>query len=310
MKNIFRSYSILPCYHIVSDLDVPHVKHLYPIKSVKQFCDEIDFLCKNFNMVGIDEIVKGSKKRMAHLTFDDGYRECHDVIMPILLEKGIPATFFVCTDFIDNRHLHNRCVMSLLYDKVSKIKDQKILNELSLLAGNYKSLRDWLLSFDTLRDDLIERLCEIVEVDIQGYLSEKKPYLSDYQIHDMVKKGFTIGSHGKNHINFRHLNLESQVNEAISTSKYISERYNQEKRYFAFPYEDLSISNEFYLRIQDDIDFTFGTAGYFKDHPLNSFQRIWMESGDNQNIEAYLSFKYRQKMLRVLIESKDYISRV
>ena len=52
------------------------------------------------------EAVEGSGKldrRCLHLTFDDGFRELHDVVAPILLRKGIPATFFVNSAFIDNK---------------------------------------------------------------------------------------------------------------------------------------------------------------------------------------------------------------
>lgn len=33
------------------------------------------------------------------ITFDDGYRDCHDVALPILREAGVPATFFIPTSY-------------------------------------------------------------------------------------------------------------------------------------------------------------------------------------------------------------------
>ena len=42
------------------------------------------------------------------LTFDDGLSECYQVVAPILKEKGIPATFFLCSAFVDNHELAYR----------------------------------------------------------------------------------------------------------------------------------------------------------------------------------------------------------
>lgn len=39
------------------------------------------------------------------LTFDDGYRSCVDVVLPILLHLGIPATFFIPTAFPEQSSL-------------------------------------------------------------------------------------------------------------------------------------------------------------------------------------------------------------
>jgi peptidoglycan/xylan/chitin deacetylase (PgdA/CDA1 family) len=40
------------------------------------------------------------------VTFDDGYRSCRDVVLPILRELGVPATFFIATGFAAERKLY------------------------------------------------------------------------------------------------------------------------------------------------------------------------------------------------------------
>ncbi len=37
------------------------------------------------------------------LTFDDGTADWPDVVMPMLLERGLPATFYVSTDFVERQ---------------------------------------------------------------------------------------------------------------------------------------------------------------------------------------------------------------
>jgi peptidoglycan/xylan/chitin deacetylase (PgdA/CDA1 family) len=40
------------------------------------------------------------------VTFDDGYRDNHDVALPILLRHGVRATFFIAVDYVRERRLY------------------------------------------------------------------------------------------------------------------------------------------------------------------------------------------------------------
>src|SRR5687768_8144112 len=109
---------ILPFYHIVSNEECPHIKNLYRVKTTAQFESDLDFLLQHYTAISINElnhVVEGKfkNKKIFFLSFDDGLREVHDVIAPILLRKGLPATFFLNADFIDNRALMFRYKVSL-----------------------------------------------------------------------------------------------------------------------------------------------------------------------------------------------------
>lgn len=49
--------------------------------------------------------------RAACVTFDDGYADNAEVALPILRKLGLPATFFVATDFIDGGRMWNDSVI-------------------------------------------------------------------------------------------------------------------------------------------------------------------------------------------------------
>ena len=59
------------------------------------------------------------------LTFDDGFREITEIIAPLLLRKGIPATFFLATAFLDNKEmaLHNK--FSVLIEHINKLPRER-----------------------------------------------------------------------------------------------------------------------------------------------------------------------------------------
>jgi peptidoglycan/xylan/chitin deacetylase (PgdA/CDA1 family) len=62
--------------------------------------------------VSLDELCAALRKprsrrvpRLAALTFDDGYRDNHDVVYPLLSSLGIPFAIYVATSFADRAHV-------------------------------------------------------------------------------------------------------------------------------------------------------------------------------------------------------------
>jgi peptidoglycan/xylan/chitin deacetylase (PgdA/CDA1 family) len=67
-------------------------------------------LARHFSIVGLEELRGWLAGRplpasSALITFDDGYRDCHDVALPILLRHGIKAVFFVTTGYVTDRRV-------------------------------------------------------------------------------------------------------------------------------------------------------------------------------------------------------------
>jgi peptidoglycan/xylan/chitin deacetylase (PgdA/CDA1 family) len=74
-----------------------------------EFAWQIELIHRHFSVIGIDDVlrfVQGDRALPPNpvlLTFDDGYRSCHDVALPILLRFGARAAFFVSTDHVGRR---------------------------------------------------------------------------------------------------------------------------------------------------------------------------------------------------------------
>lgn len=72
------------------------------------FRAQMEMVRERFQVVGPEDLIEsgGSDRRpRAVVTFDDGYRDNHDVALPILQELGIPAAFFLPTDFLERPRL-------------------------------------------------------------------------------------------------------------------------------------------------------------------------------------------------------------
>jgi len=72
---------ILPYYHVVSDHEIPHVKHLYRHKSVSDFKADLDFILAHYSPIDLSELLNHVQsgrplpEKSFLLTFDDGFRE-------------------------------------------------------------------------------------------------------------------------------------------------------------------------------------------------------------------------------------------
>lgn len=80
------------------------------IISESLFRDYCQFFRRYFDVIGLSELVDDlsngrSLSGKLAITFDDGYRDNFDSAAPILLDMGLPATFFIVSRFIGTDHL-------------------------------------------------------------------------------------------------------------------------------------------------------------------------------------------------------------
>lgn len=77
---------------------------------------EIDQIAGQFDFLSIDQAVdflegkRHLKRDSIVVTFDDGYRGIYDFAYPVLRRKGVPAIFYLCTDYVGTARLfdHDR----------------------------------------------------------------------------------------------------------------------------------------------------------------------------------------------------------
>lgn len=287
LLNLMPQRALLPFYHSVSDHELPHIKHLYPSKTTKEFRKDLEFLLKHFEPVDFQTFLKyqngtsKAAKPYCLLSFDDGLREFYEVIAPILLEKGIPAICFLNSDFVDNKGLFYRYKASLLVesylnaDSATKNKFQrwvkKELSETNVIRA--------ILNVTYHKRHVLEGAAEQLEVDFDRYLQEEKPYLSKDQINGLIDQGFQFGGHSVDHPYFYLIALEDQLEQAIQSTLWVKDNFKLKEALFAFPFTDYGVKQKFFTNLQASgkVDYTFGTAGIKKDIQQNHWQRLAFE---------------------------------
>jgi len=299
-ENFEKNYPLdycIPVYHCVSEENLPHLKHIVKYKSSKQFEEDLDCFSRNFQWVNFEEFkdfVKGNfkpKKKIALLTFDDGFREFYDVVIPILERKGIYAMNFVNPAFIDNKDLMYRCKVSLLKDRFNFLQ----FDENSVLKLKYQETKT------------IESLSRQFEVDFADYIEEKKPYLTSEQLKKIQEKGFGISSHGWNHPLYHEISLKEKLEDFQKAYQYLKEG-NFDYESFAFPFTDFGVETDFFNEVfkNEDIFCLFGTAGAKLDSESRLFHRVPMEMGENA--ETILKKEIAYFRLKKYI-NKNYVQR-
>lgn len=282
IKKISNHSFVAPFYHTVSDMPLPHLKYLYPIKSIKQFKNDLDYLLKYFDpigLVGLQEYLIQHRRLPENkffLSFDDGFAECATIIAPILKAKGIPATFFINTAFVDNKDLMYRCKASLVFHQYKKKHN-------NLTRRKAKTLYKTLMKKTYAAQNEFGVYFDLYNIDIEAYLKKRNPYLSVEQIAALEADGFTIGAHSVDHPWFRDISYELQqwqVRKSIEDLKKIAPTLNS----FSFPFSDEGItSNLLKFIYTQNITLTFACAGIKCDMEWRHIQRLAMEQGFNAN---------------------------
>lgn len=250
----------LPFYHVVSDKQLPHVLN-YPYRDKAAFEKELDFYLQYFKPVALEELAQGnhSGKKVFHLSFDDGLRECAEIIAPILLKKGIPATFFINTGFAGNQDLFYRYKASLILSKLRK-KPRGMVEKI-LKAHHLQGLS--LLKVSHTEMHMLRDVAMLLKIDFEKYLRKKQPYLTWDQIKQLADSGFSIGAHSHDHPEFWKLSPEEQIHQVKTSMEKVVETVNPPIKTFSFPFTDSGVNGSVIRKIKAEgiCDITFGTAG-------------------------------------------------
>lgn len=273
LKFLFGKRIVFPFYHLVSDDDCPHIKHLYPVKRLNQFEKELDFFQKNFAPISLEELINHIKnntkpeKPSFFLSFDDGLRECNTLIMPVLKNRNLKAAFFLNTDFTDNKALFFRYKISLIIDHIAKENLKTDYTKKDLLALNYS---------DTKK---IDQIAKNLNLDFNQFLENERPYMNWSEVQELKEEGFYIGGHSADHPLYSEIELKDQFNQTIKSMEEIERRVGPKHKIFSFPFTDDGVSSEFFEKIykENRVELTFGTAGIKDDDFRRNLQRLPMD---------------------------------
>lgn len=283
---------VVPYYHLVSDAGVPHVSNLYRFRTITEFTSDIEFFLRCFKLVTLGDIVDALNGRRTlngfccHLTFDDGFREMHDIVAPILQRAGAPATFFLNTAFLDGGGLAHHNALSILLDRLQRRASilspatlRLVKSLLPTARRHCTTLRARILSIRYGDRSIVQSLAEALDVDLEEYARDVQPYLSSEQIDRLLQKGFSIGAHSHDHPLYSDLSLEEQLAQTRTSIQLLDARFSITPKAFAFPHTDSGVQDAFFDSVFKNnlLDVSFGTAGLAPHFNPRNIERVSME---------------------------------
>ena len=193
------------------------------------FKRQLDYLTENFNIVHTEQVINGVRKgsklpnNACWLTFDDGYKDHYEFVLPELLTRNLHGAFFpprtaieddVVLDVNSIHHILSCC--SNINELVSKlnghclsagISDSKIslFYEELAVANRFDNANTIYVKRmlqhalpEELRPSITENLFkEFVGLSLEDF--SKKLYMNIDEVQHLVKSGMYVGSHGSRH---------------------------------------------------------------------------------------------------------------
>jgi peptidoglycan/xylan/chitin deacetylase (PgdA/CDA1 family) len=302
---------IFPFYHAISDQYCPHLRNLYRVHGLAQFEKDLDQLLNFMTPLSVDDAIqefrkKPSSKPSFHLSFDDGLREAKEVIAPILLKKGIPATFFITSGFTNNATLFHRHKVSLIVEMLKTHNSPAVLTKLGSILNTRKndstSLQKAVKNINYRTAPFLDEIAEILDINFADFLKKEQPYLNATEVKELANNGFSIGLHSLNHPEFHLLN-ESEMNFQITESgRKLYELTGLESKLFSYPFTDSGIPDHFIRNVIEQYKITtFGTAGIKDDAIEGHFQRIAMDARPSKSAIQLVTNEILRYKVKVLI---------
>lgn len=204
------------------------------------------WLAQLFNVLPLDEAVLRLRAgtlpaRALSITFDDGYADCHDVALPILLRHGLSATFFITTGTLDGG-----CLWNDMVDEAVRLTPFSVLD---LHGLGIDALQGCDISGVQRRHEVCERIKRLLKylpqqqrqalaeqvVARAGVQLPSGLMMSSEQVRQMHRAGMQIGAHTVSHPILAGLPAEQVCAEVCRSKQHLQSILDAPVELFAYP---------------------------------------------------------------------------
>ena len=247
-------------YHYVRPIS-KRMSERHNVLDLTLFDQQLDAMANRFefilgtDLLNLDDEDSALESKI-WLTFDDGYRDCIDYILPSLLKRKARGTFYIPTEAIFERKLLDVNKIHILLSSSSTPKEMvKIAGELYSEMGlesisnitfdelfrNHgianlwndaetefiKKLFQKLLPTEIRKKYLAHVFSQVIERSESSWVDEF--YMTPDDVQTLIDNGMEIGSHGHSHEWLAEMTAESQRDELTKSFTHLDSVVNYGK---------------------------------------------------------------------------------
>jgi peptidoglycan/xylan/chitin deacetylase (PgdA/CDA1 family) len=245
---------------------------------VEIFKRQLDYFEKEYGFLSKDEyqnaVRKGRNPKGVVLTFDDGFKDHFEYVLPELRKRGLWGIFYIPTGiYQDNEllgvhrvhYLKGKYGSRAILKEAIKYIDDSMLdhNEIDkfdkeiYIAESYKEdekklrrLLNYYVSYK-YRDGILDKLMTKF-FDEDRLFNEV--YLSIEEIQELALAGNIVGAHTVSHKVLSRLSYQEQFDEIKNSFNFIESVTSQDYKSFCYPYGYSSSYNKNTIKILDELN--------------------------------------------------------
>lgn len=233
-------------YHRIGDGRAsPYDRGLYSA-TAEAFDAQLSWLKQSFDVISprdIPDALDSARGRHVVITFDDGFRDNHDVAFPILRTHGLPATFFVATGYVDAPSLPWWDEIAWMV-RTSARTDIELPGFLSAqlpfdAPDRQRAIEKLLWTYYRLPGprtaEYLDAIAAATGAGRHPPVGAAHPWMTWDMLREMHAAGMTIGGHTVRHEILSRMAPEEQWAEISGCARRIEEELGTPMRTFSYP---------------------------------------------------------------------------
>jgi peptidoglycan/xylan/chitin deacetylase (PgdA/CDA1 family) len=247
-----RPRAVVLMYHSVVEEPERTANSIRISHSRASFESQMSALARRFNPVSIEQVTEFAAEggrlptRSVAVTFDDGFADNHDVVLPILRRYSIPATFYIMVNAVETGTPPWYCRLNFAFSTTIVPEWNQPENgrtfELGSADGRNAALSmAWDLGAaraGTAQEQLVGQIEESLHVEP---LDARAGLMLNWdQVRALKEAGHIIGGHTLSHPNLAHVTEGEARTEIRGCKERLEEKLGEPIQHFSYPHPALN----------------------------------------------------------------------